>query len=755
MKYSRRLYSKSGSSKNLLLLTGIIFFGIFISYGFLRPQDTGFLGQEINDIFYKFSGVGRFFIPVLIFYWVWYNLKSKKHNFKTDLFLSLVLFILASGIIKVGCNILNLSGEYAGWLGNNVLAIFSRIFGVIFGSISIIISFIYVSSLMFEISLSELFWKIYTTIVADIQNWYKEISVLRAKKKVEKEVEQSKKISRYSNREQMPNTKLTEKKDILKKEQKQLYDEKQSFLTSDKNKVEKQNFATTKNLSKQSIDKQNVERQKVTITVAKNNYILPSLDLLSIEQVKQAQPVDLESRALLLENSLKEFEINAKVVNISTGPVVTMYELELEPGVKVQSVLALRDNISMAMRSDSVRIIAPLADRGTIGIEIPNPKSRVVKIREIFDSEEYKSCVANMKLPIAIGKTVDGKSYVSDIVSMPHLLIAGATGSGKSVGVHSIIISLLYKCSSDNLKFLMIDPKRLELTVYNGIPHIYDPNKEPSNAQVITSSREAAKSLSGLVKIMEQRYEKFAKVGVRNIEGYNELMKSKNEQEEFYIVVVIDEFADLMLTVPKEVEDSIQRLAQMARAVGIHLILATQRPSVDVITGVIKANFSARIAFQVLSKTDSRVILDTIGAEELLGRGDMLFLPAGEPRSVRLQGAYISEKEIHSVVNFIKSQGFMANYESLIKTMEEFPKEKEVKRTQDLYNALLLIKERRRISQDLLKAHFGSSSKASDILSLLEVKGFIYKPEGTNRWNINLDKIDEELKNFESETNFV
>jgi len=613
----------------------------------------------------------------------------------------------------------------------------------------------YVISLMFEISLSEIFWKVYTTIVEDIQNWYKEISILRAKKKVEKDIEQSKKISRYSNREQTYSSELYEKRDIIKKEQKQFYDKKQILPTLEKKQVEKQNLITTKNLSNKNVDKQNSEKQQLSTTTTKKYYILPSLDLLPLEQTKQSQPIDLESRALLLENSLKEFEINAKVVNISTGPVVTMYELELEPGIKVQSVLALRDNISMAMRSDSVRIIAPLADRGTIGIEIPNPKSRIVKIREIFDSEEYKNSISTMKLPIALGKTVDGKSYVTDIVPMPHLLIAGATGSGKSVGVHSIIISLLYRSSPDNLKFLMIDPKRLELTVYNGIPHIYDPNKEPSNVQVITDPHDAAKSLSGLVKVMEQRYEKFAKVGVRNIEGYNELMKSRNEQEEFYIVVIIDEFADLILTVPKEVEDSIQRLAQMARAVGIHLILATQRPSVDVITGVIKANFSARIAFQVLSKTDSRVILDTIGAEELLGRGDMLFLPAGEPRPVRLQGAYISEKEIHSVVNFIKSQGFVANYESLAKTIVKFPKEKDIKRSQDLYNALLLIKERHRVSQDLLKAHFGSSSKASDILSLLEVKGFIYKPEGTNRWNINFDKIEEEIKNFESETNFV
>jgi S-DNA-T family DNA segregation ATPase FtsK/SpoIIIE len=355
-----------------------------------------------------------------------------------------------------------------------------------------------------------------------------------------------------------------------------------------------------------------------------------------------------------------------------------------------------------------------------------------------------------MKLPIAVGKTVEGKSYVTDIVSMPHLLVAGATGSGKSVGIHSIIISLLYRCSPDKLKFLLIDPKRLELTVYNGIPHLYDPNKDPSNVEVITNAKEAAKSLTALVKVMEQRYEKFAKVGVRNIDGYNELMKSKNEQEEFYIVVVIDEFADLILTVPKEVEDSIQRLAQMARAVGIHLVLATQRPSVDVITGVIKANFSARMAFQVLSKTDSRVILDTIGAEELLGKGDMLFLPSGEPRPVRLQGSYVSEEEIRSIVNFIKSQGWKADYLSLVKT-EDIPREKDVKEIQNLYKALLLIKERRRVSQDLLKAHFGSSSKASDILSLLEVKGFIYKPEGTNRWSINFDKVEEELKNFKLE----
>ncbi len=735
MRYSRRLYSRTSAPKNVWLLVGIISFGIFILYGFLRPSDTGILGQKINEIFYKFTGVNRFFIPILIFYWVWYNLKSKKRNFKTDIILSLILFILSSGIVKIVSNILKISSEHSGWLGNNILMIFSRIFGEIFGSIGIIILFLFVASVMLEISIVELFWQAYLTIRSDIYTWYKEISLLRAKRKVENAIVQSQKISRYITREKTqqnqtqkyitstitPNTNIKPEQDSRIDNKKNVNEIEKKVLKSD-----------TKNVSK---------------IIQKSNYKTPPIDLLSVEQTQITTPIDLRSRATLLENSLKEFNINAKVVNITSGPVVTMYELELEPGIKVHSVLSLKDNISLAMRADSIRIIAPLADRGTIGVEIPNPKTRIVKLREILESEEYKNNVLEMKLPIAIGKTVEGKSYVSDITLMPHLLIAGATGSGKSVGIHSIIVSLLYKCSPDNLKFLMIDPKRLELTNYNGIPHIYDPNKESVNAQVITNPKEASKSLSGLVKVMEQRYEKFARVGVRNIEGYNEKMRDRNEPEEFYILVVIDEFADLILTVPKEVEDSIQRLAQMARAVGIHIVLATQRPSVDVITGVVKANFSARIAFQVLSKTDSRVILDTNGAEELLGRGDMLFLPSGEPRPIRLQGAYVSEEEIDSIVNFIKSQNIKPYYESLSKTIVyEQPKEKELKQMQDLYKALLLIKERNRVSQDLLKAHFGSSSKATDILSLLEVRGYIYKPEGTNRWNIDLEKVNNELK---------
>jgi S-DNA-T family DNA segregation ATPase FtsK/SpoIIIE len=299
---------------------------------------------------------------------------------------------------------------------------------------------------------------------------------------------------------------------------------------------------------------------------------------------------------------------------------------------------------------------------------------------------------------------------------------------------------------------MLIDPKRLELPTYRGLPHLYDPRVSCDKVDIITQPKDAADSLKKLTRVMEKRYEKFAKESVRNIEGYNEKMAERGLPKEFYIVVIIDELADLMSVASRDVEDSIQRLAQMARAVGIHLILATQRPSVDVITGVIKANFSARIAFQTTSKVDSRVVLDIIGAEALLGRGDMLFLPPGDARPSRLQGAFVSVKEAEKVVKFILDQDVPPYYEDLFARPAGEAKEFDIddpdakEEMADLVRALALVQERKRVSQDLLKALFGSSAKATNVLSLLETKGFIHKPEGTNRWAIYFDKIDEYLK---------
>ncbi|MFA7074178.1 MAG: FtsK/SpoIIIE domain-containing protein, partial [Endomicrobiaceae bacterium] len=383
-------------------------------------------------------------------------------------------------------------------------------------------------------------------------------------------------------------------------------------------------------------------------------------------------------------------------------------------------------------------------EKSAVGIEIPNPKASLVGLKGILETEEFTG--SKSLLSLALGTTTDGKGYVADLAKMPHLLIAGSTGSGKSVGIHSIILSILYKARPDEVKFMLIDPKRVEMTVYKDLPHLYDPCCMAEDADIITQPKNASASLKRLVTVMEARYEKYAREMVRNIDDYNNKMDETGGEKDYYIVVIIDELADLMLVASKEIEDSIQRLAQMARAVGIHLILATQRPSINVITGVIKANFPARLSFQTTSYIDSKVILDTVGAEELIGKGDMLFLPPSDARPVRLQGAFVSTKEAEKVVGFISDQDFPRIYEPLVTEISANAAASATdKANKDLIPALKLILERRRISQDLLKANFGSSARATNILSVLEMKDFISKPEGTNRWEINFDMIQEYL----------
>jgi S-DNA-T family DNA segregation ATPase FtsK/SpoIIIE len=336
---------------------------------------------------------------------------------------------------------------------------------------------------------------------------------------------------------------------------------------------------------------------------------------------------------------------------------------------------------------------------------------------------------------------------------MPHLLIAGSTGAGKSVCIHALVTSLMYRASPSEVKMLMIDPKRLELPLYNGIPYLFDPNQDPANCRVITDPKEAAKSLEGVIKVMDHRFKKFANAMARDIVHYNEKMAREGVAPEPYIVVIIDELADLMAVSAKEVEQAIQRLAQMARAVGIHLVLATQRPSVDVITGVIKANLPARIAFRVASQTDSRVILDTMGAESLLGQGDMLFLPPGAPKPARLQCGLVTTNEVQTIADFVRAQGAPA-YERVLSPTSSARDAggEDGEDLDDLQQALMLVLERKRVSQDLLKAHFGSSARATDLLSQLEIKGFIEKPEGTNRWTIYFDRIDAYLGQVRSQS---
>jgi S-DNA-T family DNA segregation ATPase FtsK/SpoIIIE len=389
-------------------------------------------------------------------------------------------------------------------------------------------------------------------------------------------------------------------------------------------------------------------------------YQLPSSDLLDPlpPLVKKVSKEDMLAQSELLAHKLMDFDIEGRVTQVYPGPVVTMFEFEPAPGVKVSRITNLADDLALSMKAASVRIVAPLPGKAAVGIEVPNNTRETVYFRQILESPEYQSHKSRLKVPL--GKDIFGVSVVSSIEKMPHLLVAGATGSGKSVAINSIILALLYNARPNEVKLVMIDPKMLELSLYNDIPHLLTP--------VVTQPKKAAETLRALVAEMERRYRQLAAKGSKNIESYN---KAVPEAERLpFIVIIIDELADLMMTVQREVEDSIMRLAQMARAAGIHLIVATQRPSVDVITGLIKANLPARISFQVSSKTDSRTILDANGAENLLGMGDMLFLPPGSAHLVRVHGCFVSEAEIKRVVEFVKKQG-KPNYELLQQRVKE------------------------------------------------------------------------------------
>jgi len=372
---------------------------------------------------------------------------------------------------------------------------------------------------------------------------------------------------------------------------------------------------------------------------------LPPLEFLKHYDATSMRPSkeELLEYSTLIERKLEDFDVKGRVTQVHPGPVVTMYEFEPAPGVKINRVVSLADDLALALKARSVRA-SPIAGRATIGIEVPNSQRETVSLREILSSESFKKSTS--KLTLGLGKDIYGKPVTADLVKMPHLLVAGATGSGKSVSINSMVVSILYKATPSEVKMLMIDPKLLELSAYNEVPHLISP--------VIINPKEAAEALKKMVVEMERRYRFLAERAARNIERYNSQVG--DEEHMPYIVVIIDELADLMFAMASEVEDSIARLAQMGRAAGIHLILATQRPSVDVITGIIKANFSARIAFQVSSKVDSRTILDFHGAEQLLGKGDMLVMFPGA-RIIRVHGALITEEEIKAISEFIKSQG--------------------------------------------------------------------------------------------------
>jgi S-DNA-T family DNA segregation ATPase FtsK/SpoIIIE len=459
-------------------------------------------------------------------------------------------------------------------------------------------------------------------------------------------------------------------------------------------------------------------------------YAYPPYDLLCEDASDGGNTKNYRSQVLegakKLEETLASFGVSAKVVNVTRGPTVTRYELSPSAGVKVSRIVNLSDDIALNLAAPGIRIEAPIPGKAAIGIEVPNKEVNMVRIRDVIETNEFAQHPS--KLAFAVGKDVSGEIVIADISKMPHLLIAGATGSGKSVCINSIIVSLLYKSSPEEVKLLMIDPKVVELGVYNGIPHLLIP--------VVTDPKKAAGALNWAVQEMVNRYKLFADKGVRDIKGYNELMAKTGEQQTMpQIVIIIDELADLMMVAPNDVEDAICRLAQMARAAGMHLVIATQRPSVDVITGVIKANIPSRISFAVSSQIDSRTILDMAGAEKLLGRGDMLLHPVGKAKPIRVQGANITDAEVERVVEYIKNQG-NAEYDDNI--LEEINSTDTPAGNDDsdcdelLPKAIELVMDAGQASVSLIQRKFKVGyARAARIIDQMEARGIVGGFEGS------------------------
>jgi len=472
------------------------------------------------------------------------------------------------------------------------------------------------------------------------------------------------------------------------------------------------------------------------------DYLLPPLSLLSrLPRAKDLQQQkNVSERAKVLERTLESFGVKAKVVDVQTGPTVTRFVVQPETGVKVSKIVALADDLALNLAAPDVRIEAPIPGKAAVGIEVPNKAVAPVYLREVLEDELFQQ--ADSFLTIALGKDITGNPVLADLMKMPHLLIAGSTGSGKSVCINALIASILFKATPKDVKFVMIDPKIVELSIFNGIPHLLLP--------VVSEPRKAALALKNMIKEMGRRYELFARETVRDIRSYNEKLRLQGKEPEQlpYIVVIIDELADLMMVAAAEVEDSIARLAQMSRAAGIHLVIATQRPSVDVITGVIKANITSRVAFAVSSQADSRTILDLGGADRLLGRGDMLFHPIGAPKPFRVQGAFINERELNALLEYIKEQAEPALFEQLLPdedTEETWQEEDEL-----FPEAVMLVAEAGTASISLLQRRLRIGyTRAARLIDDMERRGFVGRFEGSKAREVMLtaDQVQQLLFN--------
>ena len=692
----------------------------------------GVFGAHLADLLYQAFGLTALLWPLGCLHLAWRWLKFREVHFRTTRLIAfLLLQISLGGLLALELSSVSIFGsrinEAGGAIGRVLVQLLSRYLNLGGAAIVLIVFFLVALILSTRFSL--------VLFIDGI-------------------------LERFGRRLELRREASKARADLRQKEKKLVEIKSPSISTPEPRRLNEPKPQKSKKQSRS----QKEEENQVTFSFLEpsGTYHRPGIALLEHDGGEQ-KPIDRESltmAARMLEKKLLDFGVEGDVVEVKPGPVVTMYEFAPAPGVKVNKISNLQDDLAMALQAVSIRIVAPIPGRGVVGIEIPNKDRETVYLKEIIDSEAFQR--NGGRLPMALGKDIFGQVVVSDLAKMPHLLVAGSTGSGKSVSINTMILSLLYRGTPDDVRLIMIDPKMLELSIYEGIPHLLLP--------VVTNPKKAALALAWAVREMERRYQLMADKGVRNIDGYNrKLAKELKEAENLppepdptddilepgledmvipeaeqeldhghlpYIVVIVDELADLMMVAGREIEESIARLAQMARAAGIHLILATQRPSVDVITGLIKANFPTRISFKVFSRTDSRTILDSMGAEALLGMGDMLFLPPGVGYLQRVHGAFVSELEVQRVVDFLSKQG-QPEYDKSI--LQAPPAANGADGEEEEYDerwdeALKIVTDTRQASISMLQRRLRVGyNRAARMIERMETEGIVGPSDGSGK----------------------
>lgn len=747
----------------------------FIVFGIIGGLKLGFLGILMANVFrFLVGNTFRVMSVLLVIYGVLLLFMGKDPKFKRKtiwigglIFYLGVLLFIEIGLFKQinrDTAIISLTWQkiYAEIKTNQIsqsvgggmigATLYSVTYFLVSKFGSYVISFIAMGSgalLFLNIGLNDVIEKVRTwggSAAESMDEKKQQLSERQEEKKKLKTQKEKKKLSENSVRELSPGEKLAqESQDApIEVEQEQMTLEIDSYQDS----YNKDQISRSKKAAEKPVEELKEKEQLLNFDIPEEveniDYVLPGIDLLNeIPLTDQSKEYKLvEKNVQVLERTFDSFGVDAKVVRASLGPSVTKFEIQPAVGVKVSKIVGLTDDLALALAAKDIRMEAPIPGKSLIGIEVPNQTTSMVSFRDVIESQKSDP---DKLLEVPLGRSISGDVMSADLTKMPHLLIAGSTGSGKSVCINGIISCLLMKAKPNQVKLMMIDPKMVELNVYNGVPHLLTP--------VVTNPRKAAQALQKVVEEMERRYELFAGFGVRNMGGYNDMVKRHNQETGEnksllpYIVVIVDELADLMMVASNEVEDAIIRLAQMARAAGIHMILATQRPSVDVITGIIKANVPSRIAFAVSSGIDSRTIIDGNGAEKLLGRGDMLFVPMGENKPIRVQGAFISDQEVENIVEFVTSQQEADYQEHMMPTDEVETSNGGGNSSVDEYfeEAKALIVEMQTASISLLQRRFRIGyNRAARLIDELEEHGVVGPSEGSKPRKVLMTFIPDE-----------